>query len=84
MKSLFMVLFFGALIAFAGAFCEMWTLPYFTNLPTYRSLDIKTEERSTIESYDDSYQAPFANTPNAESSRRGDEMRKAQEQLGGP
>jgi len=83
MKSLFMVLFFGAIIAFAGAYCEMWTLPYFTKLPTYRSLDIKKKGSSTIESYDDSYKAPFANTPNADSSRRRDEMRKAQEQLGG-
>ena len=86
MKSFFSVLFYGTLIALGGAFCEMWSLPYLGDLPTYRTVWKDLEESMDSKSKgkrDGSYLAPFANNPNAESSRRAQGMRDAKKQLGG-
>ena len=85
MKSLFVLLVAGGLLALGGAFAELWTLPFLEGVPSYSQLGEKraraTEERVHQDGPD--FQAPFASRPNAESSRRSAEMQAAREEIGG-
>ena len=85
MKRLFGLLVAGAVVAFGGAFAEFWTLPYFERVPTYSQLGVQRAKaiEDRVDGEGPGFEGPFANKPNAESSRRSAEMQAAQEQIGG-
>jgi hypothetical protein len=85
MKNLFGLLMVAAVIALGGAFAELWTLPYLGGFPTYSELGEKRARaiEGGADREEAEFQAPFANSPNADSSRRATEMRTAQDQLEG-
>ena len=85
MKNFLGLLIVAAVIAVGGVFAELWTLPYLGGFPTYSELGAERaraiEEGANREETE--FRAPFANTPNADSSRRATGMRDAQDQLEG-